>query len=92
MFVCLFVFLKMWIVVLQIRNYCTCKESVYWSKYLSHHGSLLLHKLSSSICIVDEFIIWDTAYFCPPVGANFVPGSCCCTEPNASDSKQEGFL
>lgn len=64
---------------------CSCKEPVCRSKYLSHHSSLLLHKLSSSICIADEFIFWDTAYFCPPVGANFVPGSCCCTEPNLSE-------
>lgn len=85
MLLLLLFFLRMWIVGLQICNYCTCKEYVFRSKYLSHHSSLLLHKLSFSGCIVDEFIFWDTAYFCPPVGANFVPGSCCCTEPNLSE-------
>lgn len=83
---------QMGIIVLQFLKCCICKEpEVYRSKYLSHHSCLLLHKLSSSICIVDKFIIWDTAYFCLPVGANFVLGSCSCTETNVLDSKRKPF-
>lgn len=41
--------------------------------------------------MLDELIIWDTAYFCPPVGANLVASSSCCTEPNVLDSKRKPF-
>lgn len=42
--------------------------------------------------MVDEVIIWDTAYFCLPVEANFVPGSCCCCpERDVADSKRKPF-
>lgn len=39
----------------------------------------------SAVALWMNSFFWDTAYFCPPVGANFVPGSCCCTEPNLSE-------
>lgn len=40
--------------------------------------------------MVDEVIIWDTDYFCSPVEANFVSGSCCCCpERYVSDSKRK---
>lgn len=83
---------KIQIIVCQICNFFTYKESeVYRSAYLSHHNSLLLHKLCSSICIVDKFIICDTVCFRPSVGANFVLGSCCCVEPNVWDSERKLF-